>query len=210
MTVIKNVETRLNKMNQKHITAIIMASGFSTRMGAQNKLLLPFAEHTLLEHTLETLLQTPSIRETIAVVRIDEVASLCTGKVDKIIFNQEAQEGISASIRLGVQSATGDYYLFLPGDQPFLKADHLEQICQCAQKGKIIVPCADDMPKGPCLFSDEFKNDLMLLQGSHGGKQIIINNQSSIIYTKISPSEALDDIDTQENYKRLRKKSKKI
>lgn len=198
-------------MQQKKITAIIMAAGFSRRMPEKNKLLLSLdGKQTLFEHTIAMLAATNEITEIIAVVRTGEFAQLCAGKVDKTVFNVSADEGISASIRQGVRYASGEYYLFLPADQPLLQSQHIQQICACAERGKIVVPCADTTPKGPCLFSYSFKNELLSLQGDTGGKQIIRRHSNDVIYTKIVPKEALDDADTKEAYEKLKRISKKI
>ncbi len=197
-------------MKAKKVSAIIMAAGFSKRMEGRNKLLLPFEGKTLLGHTLEILQEASYITEIIVVVRSGDVAKVCIGNADKIIFNQYAQEGISASIRIGVQYATGDYYLFLPADQPLLKAKHIDQICEKGEKNKIVIPCSEKIPRGPCLFSNVFKKELLELQGDRGGKQVIQKHQDAVVYTEIQPSDALEDADTWAIYSSLKKISKKI
>ena len=49
------------------ISAIVLAAGLSTRMGKENKLLLPFGNKTLIEHQVHVLLQT-KVSEVIVVV----------------------------------------------------------------------------------------------------------------------------------------------
>ncbi|RMI19354.1 MAG: hypothetical protein D6681_03025, partial [Calditrichaeota bacterium] len=52
------------------VTAIILAAGFSRRMKGTNKLLLPFRGKTVLETTVETVLEIP-FREVVVVTGHD-------------------------------------------------------------------------------------------------------------------------------------------
>lgn len=193
------------KAEQANISAILMASGYSKRMG-QNKLLLPFGHTTLLGRMLDILHASGVIREMILVARENDVIQAGKARVDRVIKNETAEQGISQSIRLGTKKAKEDFYLFMPGDQPLLEPRHIRQIGLLAMEGKIVAPCANGVIRGPCLFSNVFKRELCELEGEEGGKKIIQRHAGVVIQTEISPSEALEDADTWDIYKKMLKK----
>lgn len=188
-----------------YISAILMASGYSKRMG-QNKLLLPFGDTTLLGRTLDVLHASQMIDEMILIAREESVRTAGRERVDHVVENNRAAQGISQSVRLGAERARGTFYLFMPCDQPLLEPRHIRQIGRLAAEGKIVVPCINQKIRGPCLFSRVFKKELCELQGEEGGKKIIQRHMDDVICTEILPPYALEDVDTWEEYEKISKK----
>lgn len=82
------------------ISAIILASGYSRRMG-KNKLLLKYRGKSLIEYTIEAT-QKCGFAEIILVGREEKILKIGNKYGLKVIKNANAFKGISESIKLGV------------------------------------------------------------------------------------------------------------
>ncbi|MGK0465158.1 molybdenum cofactor cytidylyltransferase [Clostridium sp.] len=183
------------------ISAIILAAGYSRRMGV-NKLLLKYRGKSLIQSTIDTILQC-GFSEVILVGREEEVIEI--GNINELIVveNQNAEEGISESIRLGVQHAKEvDGYMFFTADQPFLDVDTIKSLIRefIENPTYIIVPRCDVRRGNPVIFPPDLKEDFLKLEGDIGGKTIINENLDRVKFVETSDSWELFDVDTSENY----------
>jgi molybdenum cofactor cytidylyltransferase len=188
------------------ISAIILASGYSRRMG-ENKLLLEFRGKTLIEHTIDTILQC-GFSEVILVGRDEEIIETGNRNGLKVITNNNAIKGISESIKMGVINAQStDGYMFFTADQPFLDTDIVEGLIHefTENSDYIIIPKCDGRRGNPVIFPYRFKEDFLKLQGDVGGKIIINKNLDKVKFVEIDESLRLFDIDTNENYEYILK-----
>ncbi len=135
------------------IDGIILAAGFSRRMG-KDKLLLPVGEDLVVERVIKTALNS-KLSRLILVYRKTSVAEIGKKYGISIIKNNKARLGQSESVKCGVEKATGDGYLFIAGDQPFVSCNLInEMINDFTASGKgIIVPTMDGEIHMPILFS---------------------------------------------------------
>lgn len=188
------------------ISAIILASGYSTRMG-KNKLLLKYRGKSLIQHTIETITKC-SFSEVILVAREEEIIEIGKRYDLKIIKNENALKGISESIKLGVMNASEtDGYMFFTADQPFLDIDSIKRLTAkfAEDLANIIVPRCDGRRGNPVIFPYNFKEDFLQLQGDVGGKIIINKNLEKVKFVEIDDLTKLFDIDTNENYEYILK-----
>jgi molybdenum cofactor cytidylyltransferase len=188
------------------ISAIILAAGYSRRMGV-NKLLLKYRGKSLIQRTIDTILQC-GFSEVILVGRIEEVIEIGNMNELMVIENQNADKGISESIKLGVVHAKEtDGYMFFTADQPFLDVDTIKSLIRVfiEDPTHIIVPRCQGRRGNPVIFPPNFKEDFLKLQGDVGGKTIINKNLYNVKFIEISDSWALFDVDTSENYEYILK-----
>jgi molybdopterin-guanine dinucleotide biosynthesis protein A len=128
------------------ISAIILASGFSNRMG-RNKLLLPINNLPMIEHLFKAL-ENIGFLEVIVVTQYEKVKILSKKYGFTPIINNDATKGISESIRLGVNYAdTKSNLMFFNGDQPYLRKETIEKIINSRKEDSIIVPTIDGRKK---------------------------------------------------------------
>jgi molybdenum cofactor cytidylyltransferase len=183
------------------ITSILLASGYSRRMG-QNKLLLKYRGKSLIEHTIETILQC-GFSEVILVGREEEIIDIGNRYGLKVIINGNADKGISESIKLGVgNSKETDGFMFFMADQPFLDVDTIKALNHEFEENldSIIIPRFDGKRGSPVIFPYSFKGDFLLLEGDIGGKVIINKNLDKVKFVEVKDSAKLLDVDTNENY----------
>lgn len=189
------------------LSAIVLASGFSNRFGQDNKLLMPLGQVTMIETTLQTLISS-GIHPIILVTQYQAIAELFAKTPSvQVIMNPHAEEGISASIRLGVAASPESHgMMFVPGDQALLGIETLKTLAThyMAAPNKIIVPVYKGTPGSPKIFPPTLREQLTALSGDHGGRDILRHNPSLI--DKCHFHQTLDnlDIDTYDCYQRIR------
>lgn len=186
------------------INAVIMASGFSKRMG-ENKLLLTYENKTLIENILDKVLEC-GFYDIVLVAQDKRILNIGDSRGIKVVNNEIAELGQSQSIRLGIKnSMEADGYAFFTGDQPLMNIETIKYLMKCFYKTKnsIIVPTFSEKRGTPVIFPSKFKNELLSLEGDTGGKQIIWAHMDSVKFIEVKSELLLFDIDTEEDYKKL-------
>ncbi|AGK95487.1 molybdenum cofactor cytidylyltransferase [Clostridium pasteurianum] len=193
------------------ITAIIMASGYSRRMG-ENKLLLKCKDKTFIQHTLDKVKKC-DFYSRIIVARDKAIVELAESLDFKTVKNKRADKGQSEAIKLGLNnSPISDGYMFFTSDQPLLDIETIELLMDTFNKNNnsIIVPRFKGRKGSPVIFSSKFLKELTQLQGDTGGKKIINAHKESIIFVEVKKEEVLMDVDTWEDYYDLNRFGKNL
>ncbi len=180
-------------------TLVILASGLSRRFGS-NKLFYNFLGMPLIEYTLKNL------DESSADERIIVFNELNYYKVNgyKVIFNKEPELGISKSIKLSIESISNDLSVFALADMPFVTGKMIDSFVNEIHQNKkhLGMFFCDNLYAPPSAFSREYFNDLMSLNGDHGGKSIIMSNKNDAFFYKVK-CDVLYDIDKIEDVEKL-------
>ena len=188
------------------VTGIIMASGFSRRMKT-DKLLLKLGDKMVLEKVIESCVKS-SLDDIIVIYRKEEVKNIATEYNLKAVLNENAIEGQSASIKLGVNNIDKDTkgIMFIVGDQPHLDPLTIDAIIDKFENNqeKIIIPIYDGNKGNPTIFPVSLKEQLNALKGDVGGKEVINSNLEQVDYVEIENHQAGVDMDTVEEYEKLK------
>ncbi len=200
------------------ISAVIMASGKSERMG-ENKLLLKYRGTTFIENILEKVIN-EKFYEIAVVVSDGKVKKKCQDFIEKfneinnsgtaerniyIVENREPEKGQSESIKLGLKilkKCSG--YMFFSGDQPLLSTDTIKKMRKNFKEGTITVPEYNGKKGLPTIFGENFKDELLELEGDTGGKPVIKRNKEKIRIVKIENPDEGKDIDTKTDYEMMK------
>ena len=124
------------------VSAVITAAGKNSRMRKdqekrniplQNKLTLPFESSTVIETTIENVLNTKYIEECVIVLGHYEIEILplinhYNDKRIKIIKNDPIDVGLSVSLWNGLNSITSDIALCVTADQPTVSSTTFNNI----------------------------------------------------------------------------------
>ena len=181
------------------IGAVIMAAGLGERFGG-DKLFAGIGGKTMIENTLQQIPK--ETFETVVVVAKDERILLLGQKYGYTsVRNENPEEGISGSIRLGTERVQNlDAAMYLVCDQPYLTEEVIRNLAEAAKEEpeRIIVPEAEGRWGNPCVFPKKFFEALLELTGDTGGKAVIRKNQDSV-RTVTVPAKSLMDIDRKED-----------
>jgi molybdenum cofactor cytidylyltransferase len=196
-----------------HFFAILMAAGFSSRFGSENKLLVPFRGKALARHTLDLVCGMACFEEIFFVYADAQVAALAQGLPVHTVFNPSPEKGQGESALLGlraVNDAKGDsHFLFLTCDQPLLDPETLRLLLYAARPGCIIEPgCPGDKGshRGPSVFSASFREKLLALRPGEYPRLLKSRHPHAVITVEVPNPIVLDDIDTPSDMNRLCKK----
>lgn len=183
---------------------MILASGFSKRMGC-NKLLLPVEGKAMIAHVLDAVRQA-GFGQTVVVTGYDEITQMALQNDFAVIENEHPELGQSHSVVLGVQKTMQSAgWMFFNGDMPWLKPDTIEKLLEYADAAHIVVPNYGSRPGQPVYFPAAFKEELLALTGDHGGRIIIRCHPDQVCYVPIDNIRQGVDIDTPEGYEKVKR-----
>ena len=123
------------------------------------------------------------------------------------VLNDRPEAGISRSIRLGLAAcdesdacdASGacDAYLFMVGDQPYLRAQSVRALIETWERGRCAIAClgCGGEPGNPVIFAARFAPELRALSGDVGGKRVMRAHPELVRIVQADPRE-LWDMDT--------------
>lgn len=187
-----------NFFRYKDTDVIVMASGYSKRMG-KNKLKLPYRDTNLLDYTLEKLYFLP-FSNVYVCGREKWVEDLSKNYNYTYLYNEKAELGQSESVKLGVINSRGEGVVFFTGDQPLLTRESILKLYYNFQRyNYITIPVAEGERFSPVFFPESKKNELLKLTGDTGGREVI-KNASLISFVNFPDKKEFLDIDTPEEY----------
>jgi molybdenum cofactor cytidylyltransferase len=186
------------------VNAIIMASGFSNRMG-KNKLLLPYEGKSIIEHIMDKVTKC-NFNNIILVTNNNEIIDLAKKRGIDFVLNSHPEKGQSESIKLGIiNSPEAAGYAFFTGDQPLMDIETIMFLMNRFNETKdsIIVPQYMEKKGTPVIFPKKLINELLELEGDVGGRKIINKHLEEVKYIEIKREYMLWDIDTEDDYNKL-------
>jgi len=191
------------------IYGVILAAGEGKRMG-KVKLTLPLGDKQLIEWVLQAVKLTP-LDKYFLVVRPEDKEIIKTGKKwgAKIVLNPEYKSGMSSSIQKALHLISPDElygFFVILGDQPLINPSILYKMILAftPNKKEIIVPFYQEKQGNPVLFDIYWKDELMMLSGDTGGRELIKAHPEKVKRFKIPDESILLDIDREEDYEKMK------
>jgi molybdenum cofactor cytidylyltransferase len=198
------------------LTVIVLAAGLSSRMGAQNKLRLPFGEKTILQTTLQHIIDA-DLGEILVIVGHEKEligSDLVMFKNNiKIVFNPHFESGMTSSIQAGVANANerAEGYMICLSDMPLLQPIDYQRVISFYLEKKdntypIIQPVFNQQKGNPVIFHPIYKKEILELKNTEGGKIILQKHKENVHFVEMPNDAILLDADTPEAYEALERK----
>ena len=187
------------------ISAIIMASGFSRRMG-ENKLLMKYNNKFLIQYTLDTISKC-NFEDKVVVTQYEKVKEIGENLNFKVVINEHSNKGQSESIKLGIKNCKeSNGYMFFVADQPLLDKNDIENLIGVFNEdiNYIVIPQCKGKCGNPVIYPKKYKKDILNLEGDNGG-QSIIKSSDKIKYVNVC-EDTLFDIDYIDDFNNLLKR----
>ncbi len=186
------------------IAAIVLAAGKSERMG-QPKALLTYHGRTFLEQILDTIRES-SIESTIVVLGHDREAIESSVSLGVSVFNEDYEKGMTTSFQAGIRALAPEVdgaVIFLV-DHPVVDPQTVDLLISKFSPGRIVLPVHEGRRGHPVLFSREVLGEILELSPTSGANVVVRRSQERITEVGVSQPGVLIDIDTPENFERLK------
>lgn len=196
----------MNNSARPHITALVLAAGHSRRMADANKLLLPLAGSTLLEQAVQAVLAS-DVADVIVVTGHEDQAirGVLEPYAVTVAYNPKHRFGMATSLRRGLIAAAAETegVLVCLGDMPFIHAATINLLIQHfteAPTSLIVLPTYQQRPGHPVLFSRQYREALMNLEGDVGARSVLEAHATAVMRIPVEDPGILHDVDTREAY----------
>jgi molybdenum cofactor cytidylyltransferase len=193
------------------ISAILLAAGESKRMG-QPKQLLTWQGRTLLQHSLESLIDSDA-DEIVLVLghEADLIRKSLPALPVKIVINPDYRQGMASSLRQGLLAMDpgSEAFLVLLADQPGIGPEIINTLIRRFRKADpkrgIVRPVYRGLRGHPVLIGARYLQEALQLQGDVGARRILLNHPEDILEIEVDQDAVLKDIDTPEEYQEYSK-----
>jgi len=182
------------------IEAIVLAAGFSSRM-SNYKMTLPLGEKTVIEHTVDKLLEVCDNVIVVAGHKANECKKVLNDRNGvTIIENPDYHKGMFVSVQRGVKQLTSETFFVTPGDQPMISAETLRILLET--EGKIVNPVYKGKKGHPVLFRRNCRKGILSMSEDGILRDFIHSHESNVV--EVEDEGILLDIDTDEDYEEIK------
>lgn len=179
------------------IHCIILAAGFGKRFSG-DKLNYIIDGKQMYRHIVDKLINLRDNGTKIDITIVSREGQLKDCPLP-IVNNTFAEEGISTSIRAGLNAISKDDgpVAFFVADQPYLKQESIEVFFREFESGTAQIMCAahDDILGNPVIFARKYEEELKKLQGDCGGKKVVLKHFEECRKFEIADIRELSDVD---------------
>lgn len=193
----------------RHVVGIVLAAGTSSRMGAENKLLLSLQGAPLVAHAVGSL--TDAGLDAIVVVTGHErrdVEAAVRDRDVRCVHNADYATGMASSIVAGVAAVPeADGWLIHLGDVPCVQPDTVRRLLERfadAPAPSILFPTQGGRRGHPVLFDAAFGDALTQITGDTGARPVVCAHPEAVVEIPVDDPGIHRDVDTPERYRSLR------
>jgi molybdenum cofactor cytidylyltransferase len=192
------------------LSTIVLAAGLSKRMGNANKLRLPFGDKSILQATLQNIIEA-NLGEILVIVGherdlIENDLEPFKDKI-KIVFNEHYESGMTTSIQAGITNSheNTEGYMICLSDMPLLQPFDYQRISNFYFEKKdahypIVQPIYKEQRGNPVIFHPSYKEAILNLTYMEGCKPIVQAHKENVHLIEMSNEAILLDADTPEAY----------
>lgn len=195
-----------------NISATILAAGGSTRMGNDNKLLMPLNGKSIIHRICTTVIKA-GLKPVIVVTGFQHevVEKALPETIDQIAYNPNWKSGMAGSIYAGMSllPETVDGNMIVLGDMPLLTVDTIsrliDQFCECEGE-RIVYPLYSGQQANPVIFPKKYFEEILASTGDRGCKKVLKQYPDNAVGIPIESEEVILDCDTRDDYFQIKSK----
>jgi molybdenum cofactor cytidylyltransferase len=192
----------------KKIVAIILAAGYSSRMG-ELKPLLPIGNKTVIENVIHAFKKAGI--EDIRVVlgyQAHRIIPLLEKIKVRVLHNSEFEKGMFSSVQTGVRSMQHDSidgFFLIPADYPLIKSESIKKLAEVflTSKSKLIYPCYHKAKGHPPIISGKLIDEILGFDEPGGLRKLLERYQEDSKDLDLEDRYILMDMDTISDYERI-------
>jgi molybdenum cofactor cytidylyltransferase len=200
-------------MEKPGITAIILAAGYSSRMGVF-KPLLDLGGRPIVTRVVETCKQA-GIDEVIVVAgyRKERIIPVIEGAGARAVVNELYEEGMFSSVIAGISAMEygPQAFIVLPADIPLVRAATIRSLVNAFMEGKnrILTPSFRGRKGHPPLISTELQGAIVGFTGEGGLKGALEELAAETAKVEVPDGNILFDIDNPDDYGEMKERWKR-
>jgi molybdenum cofactor cytidylyltransferase len=187
------------------IDGIIAAAGFSRRANSF-KMELPLGEKTLIQRTVEGMVNVCSRVIVVAGYKSEKIFPLEQKyKSVTVVMNPHYARGMFTSVKAGIQQVKAEWFFFIPGDYPLVTGAVYQRLRESISQfpgAKIFIPVFQDRKGHPILIKSVLVEEL-LSEPEDSNLRIFIRREG-FTPVEVDDESILLDIDTREDYLRAK------
>jgi len=189
---------------QNKIAALILAAGYSTRMG-DFKPLMELNGYTVLERSIKSF-QNAGIPDIMVVIghRASEIIPLMEKLDVSYVINDNYQDGMFSSVTAGLGSIANQIsgFFLLPGDMPLVKPLTIEKILDesAITDAGIIYPCFMGKRGHPPYISSKYFTEILSSDVSDNLRSVLSRFENDSREVELIDQAILMDLDTPEDF----------
>lgn len=198
---------------QRHVGAVVLAAGLSSRMGSMKVLLSWQDGKTILEHILLQLIAAKP--DHICVVTghmADAVRAIAAPLGVQVVHNPDYQQGeMLSSVKVGLSQLPAHLAaaMIVLGDQPRIQVRTVQQVMSAYAEGvgDIIAPSYQMRRGHPILIDRRYWRELLDLPPNGAPRDVINKYAANIGYVNVNTDSILTDVDTPQAYQEERRRA---
>lgn len=182
------------------VAALVLAAGRSSRMGVENKLLMPVDGVPM---ALRAVMAARASRACALTVVLGheagEVEAALAGSGAGFARNPDPAQGMSSSLRVGITALADDIdaVVVLLGDMPRITAAHVDCLIEAFDPAQpaIIVPEHQGRRGNPVLWPRAFFAEMCALAGDQGARGLIERYPEQVVRVPVDDDAIFIDVD---------------
>jgi CTP:molybdopterin cytidylyltransferase MocA len=191
----------------KRIAAIILAAGYSSRMGTL-KPMLKIVDKTILERAIR-LFSESGVEDVIVVVGhgAEQITPIVHDCGAREVMNAQFEQGMFFSVQAGVNALrpASEAFFVLPVDIPLVRTQTIRDLLTAywGGKSKIVVPAFRGRRGHPPLISADYRNEILTYCGDDGLRGFFGKHDQFSEQAEVADEMILFDLDTPADYEAL-------
>ncbi|MCK2095278.1 NTP transferase domain-containing protein [Thauera aromatica] len=182
------------------VAALVLAAGRSTRMGAENKLLLPVDGVPMVLRAVMAARASRACALTVVLGHeAGAVEAALAGSGAGFARNPDPAQGMSSSLRVGITALADeiDAVVVLLGDMPRITAAHVDRLIEAFDPAQpaIIVPEHQGRRGNPVLWPRAFFAEMCALTGDQGARGLLERYPERVVRVAVDDEAIFIDVD---------------
>jgi molybdenum cofactor cytidylyltransferase len=187
---------------RKGFAAVVLAAGYSRRMGAF-KPLLPLGSTTVIERVLATVREAGV--ETIRVVvgwQAEQLIPVLERCEIPWVRNTRSEDGMFSSVQAGVRGLPSRAFFILPGDMPLVQPATFTRLIATwdARPGGIVYPCHEGKRGHPPLIAGGYLPEILRETPAGSLRELLGRHAEDARDIEVADPGILMDLDTPDDY----------
>jgi molybdenum cofactor cytidylyltransferase len=196
-------------MMNTHVDGIILAAGFSSRTEVF-KMGLQLGEKNLIQRVIDEMKELCPRVIVVAGYKKERIIEFAKGYANvEVVFNPHYTKGMFTSVKEGVKHVTSQWFFLTPGDYPLITKAIYQKLLDARNESDqcIFIPVFKGRKGHPILVKSDLVKELLEEPDDSNLRKFI--NQKGFTPVEVDDDAILVDIDTMEDYLRIKTKLEK-